>query len=370
MNNIFVTGATGFLGSLLIDEILSSSEDKIHILVRDRRDSLGKERMIATLLKLCGEGKFHETAKNRIYAHKGDITKKNLGLEGRDFKELIGKIDVIYHCAATTFLNLPLSKARRFNLMGAANLFDFALQCKEKGRLKKVNHVSTAYVAGNSQDIFKESNLDVGQRFNNTYEQSKYEAEKLVHEYRQKGLNVDIFRPSILLGRYADGRTQNFKMFYQPLHFFALEIFEKIPAMAHSKANIINIDVAARAIVLISRLTDKKNMTYHIVSPDCPTFECVLNVASDFFGFRKPELVKPEEIKMADEYSFVQGRMITPYVPYFSHLAKFDMENVEDCLKNTDFKFPKFDEANLMRLFEYCDRTGFIKRKINDAVIR
>jgi len=40
----------------------------------------------------------------------------------------------------------------------------------------------------------------------------------------KKGLDIDIFRPSIILGRHKDGRTTNFKMFYQLLHFFAMEL--------------------------------------------------------------------------------------------------------------------------------------------------
>ncbi|MCQ9207737.1 MAG: SDR family oxidoreductase [Omnitrophica bacterium] len=367
MNNIFVTGATGFLGSLIVNEILSSSGDAVHILVRDKQASMGRDRLISALSGARG-GELNEAEKNRIHAYKGDITKKGLGLNGHDTAHLVDTIDIIYHSAATTDLSLALAKARKINVRGAANVLDFAIQCKQNGRLKKVNHISTAYVAGTGKALFKEEHLDIKQGFNNTYEQSKFEAEKLAHEYRKNGLHIDIFRPSIMLGRYTDGKTTSFKMFYQPLHFFALEIFEKIPAKGHSKANVINVDTAARAMVLISNRSDKPNMTYHIVSPDSPTFELVLDTACDFFGFRKPDIVRPEELNMVMEYSFAQERMIAPYLPYFSYLTKFDMENTLNCLKKENFKFPTFDKANLIRLFEYCEKIGFIKRKNKSAV--
>lgn len=367
MNNIFVTGATGFLGSLIVDEILSSSGDVLHILVRDKQASVGRDRLISTLSDARGGG-LNEAEKNRIHAYKGDITKRGLGLDRRDAAYLAGTIDVIYHSAATTDINLPIAKARKINVGGTANVLDFALQCKQKGRLKKVNHISTAYVAGTGKALFKEDHLDIKQGFNNTYEQSKFEAEKLAHKYRRNGLHIDIFRPSIILGRYTDGKTTNFKMFYQPLHFLSLEIFEKIPAKGHSKANVINVDTAARAIVLISNRSGELSTTYHIASPDSPTFEFVLDAASDFFGFRKPEIVRPEELNMVMEYSFTQERMIAPYLPYFSYLTKFDMENTLNCLKKENFKFPAFDKVNLTRLFEYCDKVGFIKRRKKSAV--
>ena len=41
-------------------------------------------------------------------------------------------------------------------------------------------HVSTAYVAGDADGLFTEADLDVGQGFRNTYEQTKLEAERLV----------------------------------------------------------------------------------------------------------------------------------------------------------------------------------------------
>ena len=367
MNNILVTGATGFLGSLIVDEILSSSGDVLHILVRDKQASVGRDRLISTLSDARGGG-LNEAEKNRIHAYKGDITKKGLGLDRRDAADLAGTIDVIYHSAATTDINLPIAKARKINVGGTANVLDFALQCKQKGRLKKVNHISTTYVAGTGKALFKESHLDIKQGFNNTYEQSKFDAEKLVHEYRKNGLDIDIFRPSIILGRYTDGKTTNFKMFYQPLHFFALEIFEKIPAKGHSRANVINVDTAARAMVLISKRSDKPNMTYHIASPESPTFEFILDTACEYFGFKKPEVVRPEALNMVMEYSFAQERMIAPYLPYFSYLTKFDMENTLNCLKEENFTFPVFDKANLVRLFEYCEKIGFIKRKTKSAV--
>ena len=54
--------------------------------------------------------------------------------------------------------------------------------------------------------------------------------------------------------------------------------------------------------------------------------------------------------------------MIAPYVPCFNCLTEFDMTNTKNALAKLKFKFPEFNEKNLTRLFEYCDKAGFIKR--------
>ena len=68
-------------------------------------------------------------------------------------------------------------------------------------------HVSTIGVAGDTEGIFYYVDLDVGQGFNNPYEKSKFEAERLVERYRKKGLNILIVRPSMVIGHSRTGVT-------------------------------------------------------------------------------------------------------------------------------------------------------------------
>jgi hypothetical protein len=70
---------------------------------------------------------------------------------------------------------------------------------RRRGRLRRHVHVSTAYVAGRFHGIFKETDLDLGQGFRNTYEQSKFEAEKAIGEAAGE-LPLVIARPSIIVG--------------------------------------------------------------------------------------------------------------------------------------------------------------------------
>lgn len=363
MSNIFVTGATGFLGSSLINEILVSSRDTVYALVRGNSSNGAKGRLFSILRGLSEREGVDKEIENRVQVCLGDITERNLGLKKNIANSLKDTIDIIYHCAAITDLNWPLEKIRYVNVDGTKNVLDFASIYREKGRFKKLNHISTAYVAGTKRGVFKETDLDVGQRFNNTYEYSKYEAEKVVYKYRKTGIDIDIFRPSIILGRYSDGKTIKFKMFYQPLHFFSRGLFKKVAVVKNSRTNCINVDIAARAIVLIARLSKKKNMNYHIVSPENQTLPNILDIASHYIGFKKPEFVLSEELDIYEQYTPVQRRMIEPYTPYFNCLTEFAVRNTIAQLRKSEFRFPKFDDDNLKRLLKYSSSIGFIKNK-------
>ena len=81
--------------------------------------------------------------------------------------------------------------------------------------LRRIVHVSTAYVSGRHAGEFGEGDLEVGQEFRNTYECSKYEAERLLRGVGE--LPLAIARPSIVVGHSASGWTSAFNVLYWPM---------------------------------------------------------------------------------------------------------------------------------------------------------
>ena len=128
-------------------------------------------------------------------------------------------MSTIVHCAASVSFDLPLGEARAINLEGTRRMLEFAGLVRESGGLERYGHVSTAYVAGTHAGRFAECDLDVGQGFRNSYEQSKFEAEQLVRS--QDGLPFTILRPSIVVGDRRSGWTSAFNVLYWPLRAFA-----------------------------------------------------------------------------------------------------------------------------------------------------
>src|SRR5437899_1298015 len=81
-----------------------------------------------------------------------------------------------------------------------------ARRCRARGGLRRFTSISTAFVAGGHAGCISEDDLDVGQRFRNPYEQSKFEAERLVAHWRER-LPVTVVRPSIVVGERDTGWT-------------------------------------------------------------------------------------------------------------------------------------------------------------------
>ncbi len=358
--NVLITGATGFLGSQILKELLNDDDICPTVLARSKKKESVNSRIEKTLKYFYGDK--YKAFLKRVKIVEGSLETASLGLDDAIAENIIEETDEIYHSAAVAEFRVPLETIRKANVRGTNSIMEFAVKCKDRGRLKRVNHISTTYVAGTKEGVFYEKDIDVGQKFNNTYEQTKFEAELLVHEYMKKGLDVTIHRPSILIGDSVTGKTSNFKMLYQPLHFFSAELFEAIPADKDADENLIPVDLAARAICIIAKAKESVNKTYHIANTACVKVGHFLDVAGDFFGFKKPELVDKKDFDMK-RLTFVQRNLIGPYIPYFNYKTGFDVANARSILERNGFHYQAVSDHLLIKLFKFCADSGFVKPK-------
>jgi len=358
MPNIFITGGTGFLGWNIVRLLLEDNSNNIFILAREKGDASAFSRIDA-LLKGAYKPDDALALKKRIHIIDGDITEDNLGIGPAELKEFTGKIDTIYHSAALCEFGVPYKKIRKINVDGTKNVLDFALDC----RPEQFNHISTAAVVGRKGGKFYEADLDIGQEFNNTYEQTKFEAEKLIEEYRNKGLNISIFRPSVITGDSRTGEVTNFQMLYQPLHIFSLELYSEVPADPDVDFNLVPVDYVAKAIYMISSKAKDNNKAYHLLNSDWITFDVFLDSAARFFGFKKPRLIPVSKFDMAKLRGF-SYKLLEQYIPYMNHeKVIFDTGNSQNALNGDEFRWPKTDESFLETLFRFCDESGYIKAR-------
>ena len=201
-----ITGATGFLGRNLLFRMLEREEEgRISLLVRGRGKSSPRDRLHRILNTRYGKEQAG-AYKKRIDLILGDVTWKHFGMDDRTYSRLAGRVERVIHGAASVLFDLPLEMARNINVEGTRNLLDFAAEAHRMGTLRRMDYVGTAYVAGKRQGLVTEDELDEGQAFNNTYEQTKLEAERLVRE-RWGELPLAVYRPSIVVGESTTGRT-------------------------------------------------------------------------------------------------------------------------------------------------------------------
>lgn len=337
------------MGSNILCYLLRYSKDKLFLLARgDRNDIQEKISNLTNAQSL-----------RRVEIINGDIIYKNLGIEKNVIHSLFKKIDQVYHCAAITGFRLPLKNARLVNVSGTRNVMDFAKNCR---KLNKVHYISTTFLLGNRKHVLRERDLDIGQGFNNSYEESKFEAEVLVNRYRKYGLNVYIYRPSIIVGHSKTGRIANFKLFFETLKLFSVGIYKKIPVDLKVEHNLIPVDIAARAICIISQ-RESKGETYHIINKENILCFDFMEAAARYFGYENPRWVSPEKFSFS-EFTPVQHHLIAPFLPYFQYRGGFAAERTCEILEKYNFvqPAPRVDFFN--KMFEYCEKVGFIKRKI------
>ena len=107
------------------------------------------------------------------------------------------------------------------------------------------------------EGVIREDELEAGQTFKNTYEQSKFRAEWLVKDFSCRyGLQATIYRPSIIIGSSLTGQTTSFtgynylaKVFYRQKQFILRELVKNPGKLAGS-----GISRAASGIILPARI--------------------------------------------------------------------------------------------------------------------
>ena len=160
----FVTGATGFLGTALVERILRClPEAEITVLIRPGRRADAAARLAREVIKndcfdrLRGElgDDFPAEVERRVRAVPGDVGRDGLGLDD-DGREALRRADVVIHSAATVSFDAPLTQAVEINMLGPSRV---ASAMSEVGSAGHLVAVSTAYVASTHQGEAKEELL-------------------------------------------------------------------------------------------------------------------------------------------------------------------------------------------------------------------
>jgi thioester reductase-like protein len=308
MGAVLMTGATVFLGMELLRRFIERGDRRIHALVRAADDEAAAERL---------------PAHARLSAVAGDIEQPGLGLSEENRERLAQDVTTVVHCAASVSFDLSLEESRRVNVDGTRNVVDFAQRCR---RLERLTYVSTAYVAGEPRGLFREDQLDVGQRFRNTYERSKFEAERMIRS-EAAGLPLQILRPSIVVGDSRTGRTSSFNVLYGPLKALARGRIPAIPARRSSPVDIVPVDyVADRAYELV---TDGPDGTFHLVAGrNATTVGRLLELASGHLRRPAPTVLPPGLYRRVAHpwlrRKYRGLRRLEVYFPYFSMRVRFD----------------------------------------------
>ena len=126
-SSVLVTGATGFLGAFLLDELLCATgqSTRFYCLLRERASGQGRpEDRVLETLEFYGLSR--PSMEGRVIPVLGDISRPRMGLDNEQYQELAEEIDLIFHCAASVDYSLPYEAAKPHSVNGTSEVLRFA----------------------------------------------------------------------------------------------------------------------------------------------------------------------------------------------------------------------------------------------------
>ena len=259
LGNVLLTGATGYLGIHVLQELIRSDAQDIYCLVRDKNLDAAEHRL-KTLLFYYFESTYDELFGNRLHIVLGDVT--------NDLTSLVqAKIDTAFNCAAVVKHFSEGTEIEDVNIGGAQRCVELCL--KTGARLVHISTYSTSGLNVNDtmapDYVFTEQRLYDGQYLGNQYVHSKFLAERIVlQSIVENGLSAKVIRVGNLAARTSDGE---FQINFSTNSFMGrIKVFNMLGCFPYSlyesKVEFSPIDEMAHAIILLSS-TPKECCLFH-----------------------------------------------------------------------------------------------------------
>jgi len=211
-------------------------------------------------------------------------------------------IGEIVHCAADTRFDRPREEAMAANAGGTRAVLDFAHRCP---RLKRVVHVSTAFVCGRREGVIPEAPLEPGHQFVNTYQESKYEAERLVIAEMPR-LPVSIVRISSIIGDSRTGEVRRINHVHQLLKLVTRAPLPVMPYRGEAPVDLVPLDWVTESL---ARILDglEPGRVYHLCAGQGHSLalEALLDLLPALFAPRA--VVYPRRVSLKEYDQFAAG---------------------------------------------------------------
>ena len=359
---ILLTGATGFLGAYLLEELLQKTRADIYCLVRCSNIEEGKNRLQKNLefYSLWQDG-----FNSRIIPIVGDLAKHLFGLSQLAFEELAAIIDIIYHNGAWVNSARPYSTLKPVNVLGTQEV----LRLASREQTKFVHFVSTlgVFLGDNQEEIGRITEMDSPNFVNlqGGYRQSKWVAEQLMMVAQKRGLPACIYRPSRIIGNSKTGINGNFQDFLCILLKGCIQL-KKFPDL-NTQIDIVPVDYVSGAIVGLSQQKNHAGKVFHLINSQLISWETFFN-SLQLLGYSL-EKVDYDNFYAELKYQLSQSPKNTLYSSLLLLLKlsklfspdKLEFDATRTLIELTELSIscPVIDEKLLSLYFSYFQKVGY-----------
>ena len=353
-SSVLVTGATGFLGAFLLDELLrnTAQNTRFYCLARNRTPGQGApvNRVLENLQFYGREG---ESESHRIVPVEGDLAQPHFGLEDEDYQRLADEIDMIFHCAASVNYVYPYEVAKPHTVGGTTEVLRFACT----GRTKPVLYISSngVFPGGDVAPYLENSRIDgFVDRMEGGYNQAKWVAEMLVWSAVSRGLPVCLFRPGNI-GHHSVAGTVNPNDF-QSLIIKACARSGWAPRAPDWRFEMTPVDFLAAAITRVADQPAHLGKVYNVVQQDpVPADDVFAHMQTHGYVTERIPLEewKSRLQQMADRENDVElgvlARSLDSVGPYLSDTSVYDISQFSKALLEVGLTIPTVDVEYVTR---------------------
>ena len=346
---IFLTGATGFLGTALLSELLRRGHT-VTALVRAQQGLSAGDRLKNRLLDYDPQFPWNRFSGRNLIAVEGDTTQSRFGMSRDLYDQYVASTDMVIHNAACTALETDWESLEAINIGGTREAIEFASHTHTKALV----HVSSAYVAGERTGVVREDELLMTEGFRNGYERSKAIAENEVRDAAASGrIRFLIVRPSIIVGDSRSG-------YMCPNHHFFDLIFRlltirrmirdktkdcrfRIPGDPNATKNFIPVDYVAKLISLLLETDTAWGKAFHLTDPAPIRLEMLNLYVRTALDWQDLVWCPKGDIKELSPLERRFFRSIKIYEKYFWQEAFFDQSQLKSVLGG---RLPVFDQMS------------------------
>jgi len=317
-SNIFVTGATGFLGSHFAREWLRDGRGHVFALVRGKGSLTGASRFAAALdAAQRANGTSDEVLPQTVTPMDGDLTRPLAGITPEGVTQLRhAGVETFWHFAADLrYDERDYEAVKRTNVEGTRQSLALAAAIG----VKRFIYVSTAYVCGRQSGLIEERLVPLDHEFSNGYEASKAEAEHLlVAECEHLQMPLTILRPSIVLGprstKSACGSDAGLFSLIRAAMWVrsspsAQTASLRIPACPDAEINFIPVDCVVTDMLALADSGWGDRQIYHLTSGTCLSVEQCWHVISDLVGMHHIALRPPDSFEPTNVERLIARRI-------------------------------------------------------------
>lgn len=359
MKTALVTGANGFIGSHIVCGLLARGYS-VHALGRSTADDAWPDRMAAALRAVDDTG----TLPDALHCHEFDLTSPDPRLSFLSPRNCPPGTTMLIHAAGDTkFTPADPQRQREINVQAPVNLVKAF-----KGRIARMVHLSTAFVAGCRTGLVREDELNCGQDFHNCYEKSKCDAEvALVAVCREHSVPLVIVRPSIIINDRGSGHASTIT------HLNALvEVINRIQehhritdgqvvsrqirvaADPESRPNLAPVDSIIPPVLQIATSPGTPGNAFHLCHPHPPSIRELVGLICDALDIRgKIAFDFTQTIPSSPSYTEEMIlRALKPYGPYLNARCEFDLTRSRSFVANYDSHFTPLDVPYLRKVIQ------------------